>query len=582
MVRAPGARVRHLALGAGGPEAVAGEVEAAARMAADRGACDTAGDLAELAVSLTPLTQPDSQRRRAVLAAEERFEASDPARACSLLEDIIDAAPAGPARAELLRRVARYRAFCSGPVAAWAVALGRALDEAGDDRALRAVIMMDQVAAASHAGNLREAIRIAELIVEPAGRPGDQALEAQCCAGLAFATFAAGRGLRPDLISRALAGPRPSPRLSMDLRPNVAVGHVLHWTGDLDGARALYEREYNRAVEDGVETGLPFVLWALAENEGWARNWPRAEQLAAEGYRRAEDSGSLAAIAFMSAARGLLHAYHGRIDAGLRDATRAMELSGELGMPLPAATAAQAFGIAALSAGDPAGAHARLGPLAESALAAGLAEPGLCRFVPDEVEALTRLGELGAAEALLGPFEARSAQLGRGWGIATASRCRGLLLAARGDLDGAGDALETGLAVHRCLAMPFEEARTLLAAGEVQRRARRKQQALEFLRAALVIFERLGAPRWHERVRGELARVGTRATPRGAGPVLTAAEQRVADLVAAGHTNAEVAAGLFMGQRTVEAHLSRVYRKLSVRSRKELSQMLTPAAPRST
>jgi len=69
-----------------------------------------------------------------------------------------------------------------------------------------------------------------------------------------------------------------------------------------------------------------------------------------------------------------------------------------------------------------------------------------------------------------------------------------------------------------------------------------------------------------------------RATARGAGPVLTAAERRVADLVAAGHTNAEVAAGLFMGQRTVEAHLSRVYRKLSVQSRKELGRMLTPPA----
>ena len=73
--------------------------------------------------------------------------------------------------------------------------------------------------------------------------------------------------------------------------------------------------------------------------------------------------------------------------------------------------------------------------------------------------------------------------------------------------------------------------------------------------------------------------MGTHATPRGTGPVLTAAEQRVADLAAAGHTNAEVAAGLFMGQRTVEAHLSRVYRKLSVRSRKELCRMLTPPAP---
>ena len=575
-----GARARHLALGAAGPdEALAGEVEAAARMAAGRGACGTAGDLAELAVTLTPLAQPDCQQRRTVLAAEERFEASDPARACRLLEDVIDAMPAGPARAEVLRRAARYRAFRGEPVAAWVVALGRALDEAGDDTVLRAVIMMDQAVAASHAGNLREAIRIAELTLALAARAGDRALEAQCCAGLALWTFALGNGLRPDLISRALAGPRQSPRLSMDLRPNLAVGNLLHWTGDLDGARILYEREYAQAVEDGVETGLPFLLWALAENEGWAGNWPRAEHLAAEGYRLAEDSGSPAAIAFMSAARGLLHAYRGRIDAGLRDAARAVELAGQLGMPLPAAMAMQAFGIAALSAGDAAGAHERLGPLAETAFAVGVAEPALCGFVPDDIEALTRLGELGTAEALLGPFEARSAQLGRGWGIAAAGRCRGLLLAARGDLGAAGAALQTALQAHQRLAMPFEEARTLLAAGEVQRRARRKQQALDSLRAALVIFERLGAPRWQDRVLGELARVGTHATPRGAGPVLTAAEQRVADLAAAGHTNAEVAAGLFMGQRTVEAHLSRVYRKLSVRSRKELCRMLTPHAP---
>ena len=106
-------------------------------------------------------------------------------------------------------------------------------------------------------------------------------------------------------------------------------------------------------------------------------------------------------------------------------------------MPLLAAMAAQAFGIAALSTGDARGAHQRLGPFAEAVPAVGAAEPGLCRFLPDEIEALTRLGDLGPAEALLKPFEARSAELGRGWGIATASRCRGLLLAARGDLDAA-------------------------------------------------------------------------------------------------------------------------------------------------
>ena len=97
VVRGPEARARHLALGATGPdETVAGELEAAARMAAYRGACGTAGDLAELAVTLTPLAQPESRQRRVVLAAEQRFEASDPAHACSLLENIIDTVQAGP------------------------------------------------------------------------------------------------------------------------------------------------------------------------------------------------------------------------------------------------------------------------------------------------------------------------------------------------------------------------------------------------------------------------------------------------------------------------------------------------------
>jgi len=269
VVRGPEARARHLAMGAEGPdEGVAAELEGAARMAAYRGACGVSGELAELAVTLTPLAEPESGLRRVVLAAELRFEASDPSRACSLLEGIIDTVEAGPARAELLRRLARYRAFCGGPAAAWTALLGRALDEAGDDAGLRAVILMDQVVWASYAGNPAGAISTAELILELTSRTGDKAVEAQCCAGLAFSTFVKGDGLRLDLISRALAGPLQSPRLSMELRPNVTVGHLLHWTDDLNGARILYEQEYALAVEHGAETGLPFVLWALAETEG--------------------------------------------------------------------------------------------------------------------------------------------------------------------------------------------------------------------------------------------------------------------------------------------------------------------------
>jgi DNA-binding CsgD family transcriptional regulator len=580
VVHGPEARARHLAFGAeGSDEAVASELEDAARTAARRGACDTAAELAELAVTLSPLTRREDRQRRIVLAAEQRFEASDPARACSLLESVIDSMPPGPPRAELWRRLARYRAIRGAPMALWTASLDAALQEAGEDAHVRAVIMMDQAVSMSNAGDLPEAIRIGEQVIELTGRTGDKALEAQGCAGLAFASFVLGRGLRPDLISRALAGPGQLSRLSIELRPKVAIGHILHWSDDLDGARLLYEQEYTRAVEEGVETGLPFVLWALAENEAWAGNWSRAEKLVAEGYRLAEDSGGPVPLAIMSAIRGLLYAYRGQIEAGVRDATHAMEVAGQVGMPLLSTIAAQVFGVAALSTGDALSTHAHLGSLADALSATGVTEPGVCHFLPDEIEALTRLGKLNEAEALLDPFEARSTQLDRVWGLAVAGRCRGLLLAAQGDVVHAQEALDTALTTHRLLPMPFEEARTLLAAGEVQRRARHKHNARVFLEAALAIFERLGAPRWQRRTADELARIGLSVSPPEAGQALTAAERRVADLVAAGHTNAEIATELFMGRRTVEAHLSRIYQKFSLRSRTELCRRLLERTP---
>ena len=397
---------------------------------------------------------------------------------------------------------------------------------------------------------------------------------------MAFLGFVAGDGVRIDLIDRARPGPEQAPLLSIEKQPNLVIGHILHWTGDLSEARSCYEQEYARAATEGSETSLPLVLWAMAENEAWAGDWHRAEQLVAEGYGLAEDSASPAAIALMSGVRGLLHAYRGRIESARRDAARAVEVARALGMPLLEFTGAQPLGIAALSVGDAQGADEKLGPFAEAALAAGMVEPSVCRFVPDEIEALTRLGQLGMAEALLTPFESRAVQLRRSWGLVTAARCRGLLLATSGDFDGATAALESALSEMRPLALPFEEARTFLVAGEVNRRARRKHMAVSFLRESWQRFECLGAPLWAARARSELERVGIRGARAASVRGLTPAEQRVADLVVGGRTNNEIAAELFMGQRTVEAHLSRVYRKLGVRSRTELCRVFaSPVAP---
>jgi hypothetical protein len=155
-----------------------------------------------------------------------------------------------------------------------------------------------------------------------------------------------------------------------------------------------------------------------------------------------------------------------------------------------------------------------------------MAEPALCRFLPDEIEALIRLGRLDEARALLGPLQSRSARLERGWGIAVAQRCLGLLFGAAGDLARAQQAVEAALEVHRRLpsSLPFEEARSLLAAGEVHRRARHKHEALGLLRRAQAAFDGLGAPLWAARAGSEMDRIGVRTARPASGQALTVAE----------------------------------------------------------
>ena len=121
--------------------------------------------------------------------------------------------------------------------------------------------------------------------------------------------------------------------------------------------------------------------------------------------------------------------------------------------------------------------------------------------------------------------------------------------------------------------MPFELARTRLCHGERLRRAGRRIDARAQLRQALAGFEALGAQAWAERARRELAGTGQRVArgPKRDRDRLTHQEQQIASCVARGATNKEAAADLFLSPKTVETHLTRVYRKLGVRSRSELA-----------
>ena len=164
----------------------------------------------------------------------------------------------------------------------------------------------------------------------------------------------------------------------------------------------------------------------------------------------------------------------------------------------------------------------------------------------------------------------------RSWAIAALHRCRGLLAPAAVFDSEFNEALRH----HRLTPTPFELARTELCYGERLRRARRRRDASTHLRSALGTFVQLGATPWAERARRELNATRGRARKEAGGlpAELTAHELRVAALVERGLRNREIAAALFVSERTVEYHLTNIYGKLGIGSRTELMRLLGPAS----
>jgi DNA-binding CsgD family transcriptional regulator len=312
----------------------------------------------------------------------------------------------------------------------------------------------------------------------------------------------------------------------------------------------------------------------LSEVELLSGDWGRAERYADEGYDAALQTGQPSQQAVLAGSRALVAAHTGDVEVARATAGEALRLADATGSGFAELLARWALGLLELSLGDAERAAHELEPLLEATEAAGVREPGLARFVPDAIEARIRLGQLEGAAELLTTHEERARRLDRPSALAAAVRCRGLLLAARTDLGGARAALDAAFAEHARVRLPFERGRTLLALGAVQRRTRQRRLARETLNQALAIFEELGAELWAGQAHAELTRIGGRA---GASNELTPSEQRIAELVAEGKTNKEVAAILVVTHRTVESALTQIYRKLDIRSRTELARRLTTA-----
>ncbi|HSL57506.1 MAG TPA: AAA family ATPase [Acidimicrobiales bacterium] len=440
-------------------------------------------------------------------------------------------------------------------------------------------LVLDAMVAFVHDGQIAEAATVAERARELAADVGG------VTAALARAYTGYFRALAGDHTSEGdvIDGSRAVVDLGWEAAAAVVgfdgvayLGLMLDHVEALDDACALLDDVIAAARRSGAAGALPVALSH------------RADVLTRQGKWRAALLDADESLQYAAVTGQRTHWAYGRVRQLMVEAMTAAEpdpLWGELvafhaeatelGLAPVMGETARAGGLLHLGAGDPATAAWAFGELAVGCELAGMLHPGGIPHLADLVEARLRIGDLEGATAALGTLRARAAPLHGGWHRAALARVEGLLA---DDVD----ALRHAVDLHVGLGMPFELARALLDLGRTLRRLQQPVDSRAPLHEALRLFEHMGARAWAATASSELraarGRVSAGGEPTAGLDVLTPQEERIATLVAAGATNKEVAAELFVAPKTVENCLSRVYAKLGVRSRTQLAAAVSRRA----
>lgn len=574
----PEERARHLALAAAEPSAdVADALEDAAHGASGRGAPAAAAELAELARRMTPRDDVEASRRRAMKAAEYRFVSGDAVAALALAEEILEATPPGPGRAEIGYLIS---VFSWNDVTRLRPVLDAVVADLEGPSALLAAAIADLGWVEILGGDLRAASAKAREAIELAGGLDDPGPLSLGLVTAAYAEYMLGRDVW-SLLDRALdlqLDPEGPGAVSYSLvSARNTLGALLMWSGDLDRARSELELHAEHLVERGQYLPLWEGFIYLSELETRAGNFSKALEHAEElletmvegGYEQARETGLWV--------RALALAHLGLADRSRADAIEGLSLAERHGDVFHVITNRSVLGFLELSFSHHERAERWLAPLPELLSTRGIVEPGIYPFPPDLVEALVGMGDLDRAGSVLAPYEHHASEHARAPALAASARCRGLMAAAEGDFDRATASITSSIELHAGMSQPFELARSQLALGDVRRRAKQKRPARDALETAVRMFDDLGASLWAAKARRSLARISGRSAPHE----LTATERQIAGLVVTGLTNREVADSLFVSVRTVESNLSRVYSKLGIASRRELrAEMLEPEGSR--
>ncbi len=566
----PETRAQHLALGTSEPdEEVASTLDRAAEIAHRRGALVSAAALAEHAARLTPAVDPDAAARRTTGAAWRWLHAGDTQRSLALLEPLLAELPGGTLRLE-----ARY------------AQLGSVMDRHVRRRLLEDVVaeaeghpmhqmrflisLCGELYTAREFDSARERAQAAVALAERMGDPSQVALALSMLGRLDVGVG----GL--EALHRAHAFESGGSAFNAYEVVFDAVDSPATWIGwwllandELDAARRMLVEQHRKWVDAGNPWEQAWIDFPLAELECRAGNYDAARAYAEDGAALAEQLDSPLHLSRQLYCRALVAAHVGDVATARASADESLAIAEAIHNKLAVVRPKIALAFLATAEKNYAEALEHLEGLTEVALEGPYW--ATYPFWGDLFEALVAVGELERAHALLADIDTRKLRVQRPGMAPMLARCRGLVLAASGEVDDGIESLEEALRLQSAQSVPFERARTLLVLGVLQRRERRRRAARETLQRALAIFEELGAELWAARARDELGRIGGRAPSTGA---LTPTEHRLADLVVSGKSNKEVAAELVISVHTVESTLTSVYRKLDVRSRTELAHKL--------
>ncbi|MDD7936942.1 LuxR C-terminal-related transcriptional regulator [Actinomycetospora lutea] len=560
-------RAWHLAATAdGADDAVAAQLAAAACSATQLGGHRSAGEAWARAAQLTTDRRHRAERflaaAREFLLAGALDLAAGHAEAAAALDDDVRFA----ARVEVVR--SRATAWLGDPRRAHADLVRAAERVAPVDAATAAGLYAEATMPAGMAGRVHAMLDLARRATALA--PGS-AGPARVCALVLGGRTREALALLDGLDADAVSG---------DLQVAAQLAQVAVHTERYEDADRRIDALLTTGRRHGVASVLAYAHAIRAELDCWRGRWPAARADAVEARQWAEELGEAgtAALATMILAR--LDAATGAVEDSRASTRRVLAAVGSHGIDCLQTYAPAVEGLAALVVGETDDAVDHLEVAHRRARADGLEASNVVAYGPDLAEALVRSGRGDRAREVLAWWETKT---DLAFPVATAHRCRGLLAE---DPDEAAACFARAREAHARCDQPFERARTLLAEAECLRRLRRPTAARPVARDAHAVFVALGARPWAARAESELAAAGVssprRAPAQAAWAALTPQEFQVARVVAEGRSNDEAAAALFVSRKTVENHLTRVYRKLGLRSRSELVRRFPDGAAATT